>query len=155
MMSTRQAYVIIGNGIAGITAAEILRAEDSSCSITVIANDPFPAYYRPALKDYLGGRLAEEKLWARPASFYRERHIRFIPGHVTGINTLRRYVQLHDGKRAGYSKLLLANGARPRTLSCPGLNLAGVATLRTVADYREILRRALPLRRDLHCQHRR
>ena len=53
-------YLIIGNGIAGITAAEILRSEDSAATIAVIADDPFPVYYRPALKDYLGGRVRED-----------------------------------------------------------------------------------------------
>src|SRR5579883_2736673 len=53
-------YVIIGNGIAGVTAAEILRTEDAAAHITVIADDPFPVYYRPALKDYLAGRVGED-----------------------------------------------------------------------------------------------
>ncbi len=140
-MGQQQAYVIIGNGITGVTTAEILRVEDASCSITIVADDPFPTYYRPALKDFLGGRLPEEKLWARPATFYQEQRIRFIPGRVVGINTLQRFVQLQNGKHISYSNLLLANGARPRHLSCSGLNLAGVSTLRTVADYQEVLRR--------------
>ncbi len=150
-MDTQQAYVIIGNGISGVTAAEILRAEDTTCAITIIADDLFPAYYRPALKDYLGGRLPEERLWARPATFYQYRRIRFIPGRVVGINTMQRFVQLHNGKYIGYSKLLLANGARARALSCPGLDLAGVSTLRTVADYQEILRRLSDVNRVVVC----
>ncbi len=150
-MDQQQAYVIIGNGITGVTAAEILRAENASCSITIVADDPFPAYYRPALKDYLGGRLPEEKLWARPATFYQEQRIRFIPGRVVGINSQQRFVQLQNGKHISYSKLLLANGARPRHLTCPGLNLAGVSTLRTVADYQEILRRLSDVNRVMVC----
>src|SRR5579863_9739727 len=146
-IGTRQAYVIIGNGIAGVTAAEILRAGDLSCSIAIVADDPFPAYYRPALKDYLGGRLPVEKLWARPTTFYQEQRIRFIPGRVVGINGLQHLVQLHNGKQISYTRLLLANGARPRTLSCPGNNLAGVSTLRTVADYQNILNRLADVRR--------
>ena len=68
-MAEPLSYLIIGNGIAGATAAEILRTEDSAADITVIGDDPFPVYYRPALKDYLGGRVREDKLWARsPAS---------------------------------------------------------------------------------------
>ncbi len=55
MMAEQLSYLIIGNGIADVTAAEILRAEDSAADITVIADDPFPVYYRPALKDYLAG----------------------------------------------------------------------------------------------------
>ena len=140
-MDKRLSYGIIGNGITGVIAAETLRNADASCAITIIADDPFPAYYRPALKDYLGGRLVEERLWVRPATFYREQRIRFIPGHVVSINTQQHVVQLHNGQQVGYDKLLLANGARPRTLSCPGLELAGVSTLRTIADYQEILRR--------------
>ncbi len=150
-MGLQQAYVIIGNGITGVTAAEILRAEDASCSITIVADDPLPTYYRPALKDFLGGRLPEEKLWARPATFYQEQHIRFIPGRVVGINPVQHFVQLQNGKQISYSKLLLANGARPRHLSCSGLNLAGVSTLRTVADYQEILRRLRDVNRVVVC----
>ncbi len=150
-MGTKQSYVIIGNGIAGITAAEILRDEDASCTITIVADDPFPAYYRPALKDYLGGCLPEEKLWARPSTFYQEKRIKFVPARVMGINTRNHAVQLHDGKSIGYSKLLLANGARPRTLSCLGLDLADVFTLRTVADYQQILRRLSDVKRVVIC----
>src|SRR5438132_1056146 len=140
-MNKQLSYLIIGNGIAGVTAAEILRAEDTTSSITIIADDPFPVYYRPALKDYLGGRVNEEKLWARPSTFYQEQRIRFVPGRVMGINTVQSFVQLHNGQQFGYHKLLLANGARPRQLSCSGLDLVGASTLRTVADYQEIMRR--------------
>src|SRR5579872_3496324 len=124
-----------------MTAAELLRAEDVACSITIVADDPYPVYYRPALKDYLGGRLPEEKLWARPATYYKERRIRFVPGRIVGIDTRLQVAHLHNGKRIAYDKMLLANGARPRTLSCAGLQLAGVSTLRTIADYQEVLRR--------------
>src|SRR5579859_7545197 len=77
-MQEKASYVIIGNGITGVTAAEILRAEDAAADITVVADDPFPVYYRPALKDYLAGRVREDKLWARPNSFYQSQRIRFL-----------------------------------------------------------------------------
>ncbi len=144
---TAQTYVIIGNGIAGATAAEVLRAEDSAATITVIADDPFPVYYRPALKDYLGGRVHEDKLWARPMSFYQDRNIRFIPDRVIGIQAVQHSVQLQSGRQSGYNRLLLANGARPATLNCPGLNLTGVYTLRTVADYQALLESLTSTRR--------
>ena len=150
-MGKQLSYLIIGNGITGITAAEILRSEDPASSITIVADDTFPVYYRPALKDYLGGKLNEEKLWARPNTFYKEQCIRFVPGRVLGINAAQNFVQLHNGQRIGYHKLLLANGARPRQLSCSGLNLAGVTTLRTVADYQEILRRLDRAKRIVIC----
>ncbi|HEV2581035.1 MAG TPA: FAD-dependent oxidoreductase, partial [Ktedonobacteraceae bacterium] len=131
-------YVIVGNGIAGMTAAEILRDENDAADITVIADDPFPVYYRPALKDYLAGRVREEKLWARPNSFYQDRRIRFVAERVERIQVGQHVAQLANGRQVGYSRLLLASGARASRLSCPGINLAGVTTLRTVADYQEV-----------------
>ena len=129
IMSTQLSYLIIGNGITGITAAEILRSDDPSSVITIVADDPYPVYYRPALKDYLSGKLNEQKLWARPDTFYQEQRIRFVQGHAIGINTVQNFVQLDNRQRLGYHKLLLANGARPKHLSCPGLNLAGMGLL--------------------------
>jgi len=146
-MAEQLSYLIIGNGIAGVTAAEILRAEDSAADITVIADDPFPVYYRPALKDYLAGRVREDKLWARPTSFYQDQRIRFLSERVVGIQVGQHSVQLQNGRQVGYSRLLLANGARPSTLKCPGLDLAGVTTLRTVADYQMVQSRLGSVRR--------
>ena len=140
-MPEQLSYVVIGNGIAGATAAEILRDEDTAADITVIADDPFPVYYRPALKDYLAGRVREDKLWARPSSFYQNRHIRFVSDRVVAIQAGQHAVQLASGRELGYHRLLLANGARASRLSCPGLDLEGVTTLRTVADYQAVLQR--------------
>jgi NADPH-dependent 2,4-dienoyl-CoA reductase/sulfur reductase-like enzyme/pSer/pThr/pTyr-binding forkhead associated (FHA) protein len=146
-MANELSYVIIGNGIAGVTAAEILRVEDSAADITVIADDPFPVYYRPALKDYLAGRVREDKLWARPASFYQDQRIRFLPERVVGIQAGQHRVQLQSGRQVEYHRLLIAAGARPSTLKCPGLDLAGVSTLRTVADYQAVQGRLTAVRR--------
>src|SRR2546428_8620268 len=87
-------YLIIGNGIAGVPAAEILRNEDSAADITVIADDPFPVYYRPALKDYLAGRVRDDKLWARPNSFYQVQRIRFLSEYVVGMQAGQHTIQL-------------------------------------------------------------
>src|SRR5438876_7377280 len=146
-MPEQLSYVVIGNGIAGATAAEILRDEDTAADITVIADDPFPVYYRPALKDYLAGRVREDKLWARPTSFYEDQRIRFLSERVVGIHVGKHAVQLQSGRQVSYSRLLLANGARASTLKCPGLNLAGVTTLRTVANYQMVQSRLNNVRR--------
>lgn len=150
-MSKQSDYLIIGNGIAGVTAAEILRAEDATCSITIIADEPFPVYYRPALKDYLGGHVTEDKLWARPSVFYKQQHIRFLAGRIVAIHSRQHKVQLSNDQYVGYGKLLLAHGAQPRQLSCPGLALAGVSTLRTVADYQRIVQRLCDAKRIVVC----
>jgi NADPH-dependent 2,4-dienoyl-CoA reductase/sulfur reductase-like enzyme/Fe-S-cluster-containing hydrogenase component 2/pSer/pThr/pTyr-binding forkhead associated (FHA) protein/CRP-like cAMP-binding protein len=151
MANAQITYVIVGNGIAGVTAAEDLRAQDPTGLITIVADDPFPVYYRPALKDYLASQMPEEKLWARPSSFYQEQRIGFIAGRVVGIDPGQHMVQLHSGKALNYQKLLLAQGARSKRLNCPGTDLAGVSTLRTVADYQEILRHLKNITRVVIC----
>jgi NAD(P)H-nitrite reductase large subunit len=138
-MAERFSYVIIGNGIAGVTAAETLRAEDALADIAVIADNPLPVYNRPALKDFLAGRASENTLWMRPKSFYQDRQIRFCMERVVDIQIDQHCVRLQSGRQVGYHRLLLATGARARHLSCPGANLAGVTTLRTVADYKRVL----------------
>ena len=140
-------YLIIGNGIAGVTAAEVLRAEDPQASIGVIADDPCPVYYRPALKDYLGGYVPTEKLWARSTSFYRDVNVAFLPDHVIGLDSESHTILLQSHKQVQYHKLLLANGASPARLTCPGTDLEGVTTLRTVTDYQKVLERLGTVRR--------
>ncbi len=146
-MPGQLSYLIIGNGIAGVTAAEILRNEDLAADITVIADDPFPVYYRPALKDYLAGRVREDKLWARPNSFYQDHRIRFLSDRAAGIQAGQHTIQLQSGRQVAYDRLLLANGARASHLTCPGINLVGVSTLRTVADYQAVVSRLSTTRR--------
>ncbi len=146
-MPEQLSYLIIGNGIAGTTAAEILRNEDAAADITVIGDDPFPVYYRPALKDYLAGRVREDKLWARPNSFYQDHHIRFLSDRAVSIQAGQHTVELQSGRQIRYHRLLLANGARASRLNCPEVDLAGVTTLRTVADYQAVVSRLGTIRR--------
>jgi len=132
-------YVVIGNGIAGTTAVETLRAEDDSADIGVIADNPLPLYNRPLLKDFLAGRVSDDKLWMRPSSFYQDQQLHFFIGRVKDIEVDQHTLHLQNGQQIGYHHLLLATGARARHLSCPGANLVGVTTLRTVDDYKKVL----------------
>ncbi len=150
-MGKHASYLIIGNGIAGVTAAETLRSVDGNSAITIIADDPSPVYYRPALKDLLGNHIPEKKVWARPNTFYQKHRIGFMSGRVAIIAPDEHVIQLQNGEEHRYTKLLLANGARPRQLDCPGTNLAGVSTLRTIVDYQEVLRRLPSASRIIIC----
>jgi len=138
-MVKRISYVVIGNGIAGITAVETLRAEDDSADIGVIADNTLPLYNRPMLKDFLAGSISEDTLWMRPESFYRDKLVHFISGRVIDIEVDQHVIHLQNGEQIGYQRLLLATGARARHLIYPGANLIGVTTLRTVADYKKII----------------
>jgi NADPH-dependent 2,4-dienoyl-CoA reductase/sulfur reductase-like enzyme len=143
-MVERLSYVIVGNGIAGVTAAETVRQEQPSAEITIIAETPTPACHRPSLKDYLAGRVEEDVLFARRPNFYAEKGLRFLRDRVVDIDIVRHQVALRRGQSIEYDRLLLATGAHARRLTCPGSDLAGVLTLRSVTDY-QVARRFLEI----------
>lgn len=150
-MTSVRSYLILGNGIAGITAAETLRAEDLHAEITLVTDEATPAYYRPALKDYLAGQIQVAHLPARPQTFYQDRNLRLVTGRAVALHGEQHVVQLHTGQRLSYHRLLLATGARSVRLSCPGGQLHGVLTLRTLADYQELLQRLPQARHIVIC----
>jgi NAD(P)H-nitrite reductase large subunit len=147
MQQANNSFVVIGNGIAGVTAAETLRAENPNAEVTIIANNATPVYYRPALKDYLAGRVSEDRVWARPYSFYQQQRIECIAASVAGIDVSRHRVLLHDGRSIAYGRLLLASGAYPRSLTCPGSNLGSIVTLRTLSNYQSVVSRLPSIQR--------
>ncbi len=133
--------IIVGAGAAGIAAAEMLRREGYTGSLTLIGADPAPPVDRPNLsKDFLAGNAPEEWVFVRPPDFYTRRRIELLLGTpVTAIDTAARTVTLADGKTRGYGALLLATGAEPIRLPLPGADQAHVHTLRSLADSRAII----------------
>jgi NADPH-dependent 2,4-dienoyl-CoA reductase/sulfur reductase-like enzyme len=141
---TTEGIVIVGGGLAGATAAKTLRAEGFSGSVTVLAAESHQPYLRPPLsKDYLLGTSGEEALPVAPEDWYGANDVDLRLGvSATALDPAARAVVLGDGSELHYSSLLLATGARPRSIPLPGAGLEGVSTFRTVEDSRR-LRRAL------------
>jgi 3-phenylpropionate/trans-cinnamate dioxygenase ferredoxin reductase component len=131
-----KAYVIVGASLAGATAAATLREEGADGSVILIGAEREPPYERPPLsKAYLRGEAPFEKALVRAPAFYAEHGIETMFGtRVTRIDTADRVVQLEDHRRISFDTLLVATGARNRTLSVPGVNLEGIYSLRTVQD---------------------
>jgi NADPH-dependent 2,4-dienoyl-CoA reductase/sulfur reductase-like enzyme/nitrite reductase/ring-hydroxylating ferredoxin subunit len=137
--------VIVGGGAAGNAAAEMLRREGYAGCLTMLSTDASVPYDRPNLsKNYLAGNAAEEWIPLRSAEFYQERDIDLKLGvRVAAIDTASRHVQLVDGSRYAYDALLLATGAEPVRLDLPGGDLPHVHYLRTLADSRALVAKAL------------
>lgn len=141
--------VIVGGGAAGNAAAETLRHEGYSGPITMLSVDESLPCDRPNLsKGYLAGVASDESNLLRPATFYKEHRIDLRLGAcVAAIDATRREVELADGGRLAYGALLLATGAEQARLEIPGADLPHVRYLRTVADSRALVTKALASRR--------
>jgi 3-phenylpropionate/trans-cinnamate dioxygenase ferredoxin reductase subunit len=131
-----QTHVIVGGGLAGARTAEALRTEGFVGRIVLLAEEPEAPYERPPLsKDYLRGESPREKARVHPDGFYAEHDIDLRTGTaVTGIDAAAGEIELADGERVRFDRLLLATGASPRRLDVPGADLDGVLTLRDLAD---------------------
>jgi len=128
--------VIVGGGQAAGQAAASLRSAGFEGAVTLVGAEPVPPYQRPPLsKKYLAGELPFERILIKPEAFYRQHDVELRLGSpVDKIDPAGRRVTLGDGSSLEYSGLLLATGSRVRRLDVPGVDLAGVHYLRTVAD---------------------
>ncbi len=141
-------YVIVGNGVAGTKAAETIRRRDAQGEILVLSSEAFPFYRRPALVEYLTGRTPLEALISRPEAFYRAADIQVrLSTPVVGLDPHAHRLTLAGGETLPYDRLLLAVGAERQRNWLPGSDLAGVISLRTLADADDLRRMAGRARR--------
>ncbi|AEY87062.1 putative ferredoxin reductase [Streptomyces hygroscopicus subsp. jinggangensis 5008] len=125
--------VVAGASMAGLRAAEQLRAAGWDGPITLIGDEPHMPYNRPPLsKEVLAGKAPFESLAFRPRASVAD--VRWRLGtKVVAADLDRRVVTLDDGEALAYRGLVVATGMRPRRLRCPG-PVTGRHTVRTLAD---------------------
>lgn len=125
--------VIVGTGVAGITAAESLRANGFDGSITVFGDEPHLPYRRTALsKGIVVGDLSDAGITLRPPTYWTDRGIDIVTSaRVVDVDPRARRVRLADRSEVAYDSLVLATGGRARRL--PGAASA-VPSLRTRDD---------------------
>jgi len=133
-------YVLIGSGVAGIAAVEAIRSVDGAGEIVMLGDDPHGFYSRPGLAYYLTGELNDRTLFPRTREENQRYKFAFHRGRVTKIDRQGKDVELEDGSRLTYDKLLIAVGAQALTLTVPGANLEGVVKLDNLEDARRIMR---------------
>lgn len=131
--------VILGNGIAALTAAETFRKHSRDCPVTIVSQEPYYAYYRPRLSKLLGREPKEEGLLIHPPGWYEENRIRVILGKkAERVDFKNHLVHLEGGQALEFSKLLIATGSSPFIPPVPGHNLKGVFAIRTLNDVKRL-----------------
>jgi 3-phenylpropionate/trans-cinnamate dioxygenase ferredoxin reductase subunit len=114
-------YVVIGNGIAGQTAAEQLRKADGDASIVMIAAERHPLYNRVALPRYLRGQVRREKVLMRTIEDYARQNLDIhFETWATEIDVRAKVVRTNRGQEFAYDALLIATGGRPKPPPWPG-----------------------------------
>jgi len=128
--------VIIGGGHAAAQAVTSLKQKKFDGDVTLISDEAIVPYQRPPLsKAYLAGALASERLPILREAAYDGAGVKLkLDTRAETINRTDKTVRLSSGELVPFDKLMLATGGRPRKLSCPGSDLAGIHYVRTVAD---------------------
>jgi 3-phenylpropionate/trans-cinnamate dioxygenase ferredoxin reductase subunit len=141
--------VIVGAGQAAAQAIETLRKRGHDGPITLIGDETMLPYQRPPLsKKFLAGSLDRDRLIIRHAQHYLDLAVDLRLGFpAAAIDRARKRVEIADGTHVAYDKLLLATGSLARLIPVPGLELAGVHYLRTVADVERLRSEMVPGRR--------
>jgi len=140
--------VIVGAGQAGFQLAASLRMEGYEEPIALIGDEESIPYQRPPLsKGFMLGKQEIEGAALRPLAFYESHRIELVMGaKVIAIDRMSRSVSVASGGRFHYDALVLAVGARNRTLPVKGAELDGVCYLRTDREAVEIRQRLVQAR---------
>jgi NAD(P)H-nitrite reductase large subunit len=138
-------HVILGAGPAGVIAAETIRKLSPADSITIIGDEPEPAYSRMAIPYLLMGNINEAGTYLRKSpTHFEDLQIKVRVAHVQSVQAASKCVVLDGGESVKFDTLLVATGSRPVTPPIPGIKSEGVHRCWTLEDARAIAALAKP-----------
>lgn len=135
-------YLIVGGGVAGVTCAETVRANDATGTIAIVSDEPYMLYSRVMLSkpNFFLEKVPFDQIWLKGQEWYKEKGITFIGGKtVTGIDAIGKKIILNDGENIAYEKLLVAIGTATRKAKMPGADKKGIHYLKTLEDGKAIM----------------
>jgi len=136
-------YLIVGNGIAGTTAAENIRKHDATVEITIVTEEELPFYYRIRLPDFLCGEVYESGLVAKKKEWYQENNITLrLSTKITGGSVKDKILHSSSGEEIRFDRLILANGSAPNIPAISGSDKKGVFALHCIQDAKDIISHA-------------
>jgi len=139
-MTSNPHYLIIGNGAAGLSAAEVIRQRDTNGRITIVTNEPYRFYSRPGIAYLIMNQVSADQLVSRSENFYKKHRFNLRLGEVIRLDIENRSVHFDDGDQISYDVLLLAVGAAAVPSPFPGSDAEGVLTFDTLDDARTVMK---------------
>ncbi|AKN32622.1 pyridine nucleotide-disulfide oxidoreductase [Clostridium carboxidivorans P7] len=134
--------VIIGSGIAGVTAIKAIRETDLESEVYLIGEEEYYPYNRVRLSKGIFSQLEENNILLQKKEWYEQNNIKILVNtKVLNVNTDSQEVLLDDGSKIMYDRLLFANGSSNRIPPINGIGKNGVFTLRNLNDALEIKNR--------------
>lgn len=113
---SEETFVIIGDGIAGATAAETIREKDEEADVHVFTDESEPLYNRIMLKTFMKGRLPKQYAKVHDKDWYEDRDIELhLETRVENIDEEKQTIETEDSEYS-YEKVLVATGGSPRKL---------------------------------------
>ena len=132
--------IVLGGGIAGLSAVESLRQARPEQEIILLSREKGLPYYRLNLTRYLAGEISTGQLPIHPASWYASKQVELLDdAEADELDLEQMLVRLTDGRDFDFDTLILTAGAQPFVPPVPGAALSGVTTLRTQDDADMIL----------------
>lgn len=132
-------FLIIGGGIAGLSAAEEIRKRNKMAKIEIISNEDVFCYNRPMLTKGILSEFDALNFFTKQADWYEENNIKYTLGQgVAKIDKAGRKVTLDDGTEKPYDKLIYATGAECNVPPIPGRDNKNVFVVRKLADANKI-----------------
>ena len=133
-------YVIVGNGVAGTTAAENIRKMDPEGTIILLTDEGIPFYYRIRLNEFLSGDVTEARLIAKQESWFRKQKINLrLETKVVDVMSEDKIVLTAEGDKIPYDSLLIATGSHAFLPPIQGSDKRGLFSLRTFQDAQNIV----------------
>lgn len=134
-------HVLVGSGIAALSAAESIRRVQPDATITVVSDEHAPFYSRPGLAYLLTDDVPESQLTVRTPAEVDALRLERVAGRAAQLLHDPRVLRLDDGTHVPYDRLLIATGAASIRGEFPGAMLDGVVQLDDLAEAKDIVRR--------------
>ena len=138
MKLKEEGLIIIGNGIAGITAARTVRQLHPEIRIRIISSESQYFFSRTALMYIYMGHMSLQDTQPYETRFYAKNRLELLLGHVQKLYPDKKEIEIEGCPPLRYELLLLATGSRYNKFGWPGQDLPGVQGLYSLQDLEKL-----------------